>query len=47
MDTIATEKIESASETRQEAKLVFSRAAPTKLKDLDIPRSLVDDLMLR
>ena len=47
MNTIATEKIETAFETRQEAKLAFSPAAPTKLEDLDIPRSLVEDLMLR
>ena len=47
MNIIATEKIETAFETRQEAKLVFSPAAPTKLEELDIPRSLVEDLMLR
>ena len=47
MNTIATEKIETAFETPQEAKLAFSPAAPTKLEDLDIPRSLAEDLMLR
>ena len=47
MNTIATEKIETTFETRQETKLVFSPAVPTKLDDLDIPRSLVEDLMLR
>ena len=47
MNTIATEKIETAFETRQEAKLAFSPAAPTKLEELDIPHSLVEDLMLR
>ena len=47
MNTIATEKIETAFETRQEAKLAFSPAAPTKLEELDIPRSLAEDLMLR
>jgi hypothetical protein len=47
MNTIATEKIETAFETRQEAELVFSPAAPTKLEGLDIPHSLVEDLMLR
>ena len=47
MNTIATEKIETAFETRQEANPVFSPAAPTKLEELDIPRSLVEDLMLR
>ncbi len=47
MNTIATEKIETAFETRQEAKLVFSPAAPTRLEELDIPHSLVEDLMLR
>ena len=47
MNTIATEKIETAFETQQEAKLAFSPAAPTKLEELDIPHSLVEDLMLR
>jgi hypothetical protein len=47
MNTIATEKIETDFEIRQEAKLVFSPAAPTKLEELDIPQSLVEDLMLR
>ena len=47
MNTIATEKIVTDFETQQETKLIFSPEAPNKLEDLDIPHSLVEDLMLR
>ena len=47
MNTIAAEKITTAFETCQEAKPVFSPPAPTRLKELDIPQTLVEDLMLR
>ena len=47
MITIAAEKIETAFETRREAKPLFSPAGPTRLKELDIPQWLVEDLMLR
>ena len=39
--------IETALEYRQKAKGIFSPAKPTKLEDLDIPQSLVEDLVLR
>jgi hypothetical protein len=47
MNTNFAEKIKTAYITHKEAKLVFSPAAPTKIEELDIPRSLVEDLMLR
>ena len=34
-------------EPEQDGRWAFSPTAPTKLEDLDIPRSLVEDLMLR
>ena len=44
---MAIEKIETAFESRQKAKRNFSPARPTKLEELDIPQSLVEDLVLR
>jgi predicted ATPase with chaperone activity len=41
------ENIETAETDHNEIKLAFCPAAPTKIEELDIPRSLVEDLMLR
>lgn len=46
-NTMATERIETAFENRKKAKRVFSPAPPSKIEELDIPQSLVEDLMLR
>jgi len=40
-------KIEATSESRQKPKSAFSPAKPSKLEELDIPQSLVEDLILR
>jgi hypothetical protein len=47
MNADATDNGSTPHEPRQNAGEVFSPAAPTKLEDLDIPRTLVEDLMLR
>jgi len=47
MDAIATEKIETGRGPREKAGPVFWPAEPNNLEELDIPRSLVEDLMLR
>jgi len=47
MATIPTEKPDTTFESPQETKRVFAPAPPTKPEELDIPQSLVEDLMLR
>ena len=47
MTADAAENGNTSHDPRQDAGWVFSPTAPTKLEDLDIPRALVEDLMLR
>jgi DNA-binding MarR family transcriptional regulator len=47
MNRIATEKIETMYQNREETQPVFSPKAPAKLEELDIPIPLAEDLMLR
>ena len=44
---MANENFETIFEDQQKAEGIFSPVRPTKLEDLDIPRSLVEDLVLR
>jgi len=44
---MVNEKIATTSENRQEAKPAFLPARPAKLEELDIPQSIVEDLILR
>ena len=47
MTADAADNSNTSPEHRQNAGWVFSPTAPTKLEDLDIPRAIVEDLMLR
>jgi hypothetical protein len=47
MNSSPTETTGTAFESRQKAKQVFFPPLPTRLEELDIPPSLVEDLMLR
>ncbi|MFC1882508.1 AAA family ATPase, partial [Thermodesulfobacteriota bacterium] len=47
MNADAADNSNTSHEPGQHAGWVFSPTAPTKLEDLDIPRALVEDLMLR